>query len=392
MSPNRRDFLTTSALAGAALTLGSSPGSASTHPAMAAPAGRRSQEAAPRSLRLLILGGTGVTGPHTVARALDRGHEVTTFTRGQTRPSTHADRFRDVEQLVGDRAGNLDALRGRTWDAVIDNSGRDVAWTEASAELLKDAADLYLYTSSTGAYFPYVNGENFEDQEVLREVPEDATEDERFVYDYGVMKANSEAAARRIFGEDRTIVSRPTYMMGPGDSTDRFTYWPVRLARGGEVLVPGRGRDPVQFIDVRDVARFVVHLLETRQTGTFNVAGPASRMGMHPFVFGAHATFNSPVEWVMVPDYDFLEEHNVPFAVPWIMPRGNNEFSAVANVDRAVAAGLTYTPLADSVRDLHEWWWSDAVPQERRDQMLTGERSLIAREPEIIAAWRAREG
>ena len=339
-------------------------------------------------LNILILGGTSFIGPHLIAYAMNRGHSITTFTRGRTEPTVHKALFKSVEQLVGDRENDLEALRGRTWDAVIDNSGRQVEWTEASAELLQDSVDLYVYTSSTGVYYPYLGSDISERTQPVLAVPE-GEDAQGSAYGYGVMKANSELAARRAFGDHRTIVVRPTYIMGPGDSTDRFAYWPVRLSRGGEVLVPGRSADPVQYIDVRDLAGWMIRLIENWTIGTYNAVGQSSTTGLHAFVHGAHAAFSSPASFVMVPDYDFLREHRVGFVVPWIMPVGNNAGSALVNNRLAIDNGLTFTPLAQSVRDIYEWWHSDAVTDERRDNMVSGERSLIAREAAIIAAWKA---
>ncbi len=295
-----------------------------------------------------------------------------------------------MEQLVSDRESDLDALRGRSWDAVIDSSGRRVEWTRESARLLRDTVDLYVYTSSTGVYYPYLGSDITEGTELVLEVPGDLDDEQGGEYRYGVMKANSEIAARRAFGDDRTIVVRPTYMMGPGDGTDRFTYWPIRLSRGGEVLVPGGSADPVQYLDARDVSEWTVRLIENRTVGTFNGVGPASETGMHAFVYGAHAAFSSAASFVMIQDYDFLTEHRVRFAVPWITPVGNNRGSARVSNAAAVASGLTFRPLAESTRDIFEWWDSGAVTEERRANLESGPRSLMARKPAIIAAWKAR--
>ena len=345
---------------------------------------------APHPLRILILGGTSFLGPHQVAYALGRGHAVSTFTRGRTTPSVHRRLFAEVEMLVGDRENDLGALRGRDWDVVIDNSGRDAAWTRSSARLLAERAETYLYVSSTGVYYPYLTSDITEDVPPALELPDGMESGDDGSYDYGIMKATSEQEARQAFGDDRTIVVRPGYMVGPADQTDRFAYWPVRLARGGEVMVPGRADDPVQWIDVRDVSEWMIRLAELRNAGTYNAVGPASDTGMHRFVHGAHAAFNSPADFVSINDYDFLREHRVGFAVPWIMPVGNNAGSALVSRDRAVANGLTYRPLSETVRDFHEWWESDAVSEERRTQMVSGPRSLIAREAEILRAWAAR--
>jgi nucleoside-diphosphate-sugar epimerase len=388
MIRNRREFIATGVRAGAAWSVLGRPALAL---AQEPHTGDQGPVRAPHPLHILILGGTSFLGPHQIAYALSRGHSVSTFTRGRTQPTIHRKLFSDVEQLIGDRADNLEALRGRSWDAVIDNSGRQVAWTRDSARLLQDKADRYLYTSSTGVYYPYLGEDIREETEPLLEVPSGIDEGEAVEYRYGVMKANSEIEARRAFGEDRAIIVRPTYMMGPADRTDRFSHWPVRLARGGEVLVPGRCHDPVQYIDVRDVAGWMIRLLETQAAGTFNAVGPASPTGMHQFVHGAHAAFSSAATFVPIADYEFLTTHRIAFAIPWIMPTGGNAGSALVSNERGLANGLSLTPLAQSVRDIHEWWYSDAVTDERRAEMKSGERSLMAREAAIIARWRERD-
>lgn len=205
------------------------------------------------------------------------------------------------------------------------------------------------------------------------------------------MKANNEKQVLSGFGKDRTIIVRPTYMMGPGDQTERFTYWPERLSSGGEVLVPGKGDDPVQYIDVRDVAEWMIRLAENRKAGTFNAVGPASATGMHAFVYGVHASFNSEASFVKIPDYKFLTKHNILDPVPWIMPVGDNVGSALVNNKFAVANGLTFRPLADSVRDIYNWWHSDAVSEESRKKLLSGPDTLMMREKAIIAKWKARK-
>ncbi len=383
MARDRRDFIKTTALAGGAFAFGVPRPPIVLEEILV-------DKKPSHPLDILILGGTSFLGPHQVAYALGRGHNVSIFTRGRTQPTVHKRLFTEVEHLVGDRADNLSALEGRTWDAVIDNSGNRVTWTRDSASLLADTVGHYLYTSSTGVYYPYLGSDIREDQELVREVPGGLDEVRQMEYDYGVMKANSETEARRVFGNDRAIVVRPTYMMGPADRTDRFPYWPVRLDRGGEVMVPGNPHDPVQYIDVRDVAEFMIRLVENRTGGTFNAVGPASPTGMREFVFGAHAAFSSPVDWIAIPDYEFLKEHHVLDAIPWIMPVDENFGSARVDNRHGIANGLTFRPLAESCRDILEWWNSDAVTEERRQNMLRGEGSLMAREPEIIAAWRAR--
>jgi len=349
------------------------------------------QPAPNKPLKILILGGTSFLGPHQIAYAMDRGHTISTFTRGKTLPTIHTERFKDVEQLIGDRANNLEALKGKKWDAVIDNSGQRVAWTKDTAELLKDQADLYQYTSSTGVYYPYLGSDIKEDTKLLTKEPDTYEhEDEKLEYWYGVMKTNSEIAARKSFGEERSIIVRPTYMIGPGDKTDRFIHWPVRLSKGGEVLVPGKKEDPVQLIDVRDVAQWMIRLLEQKAAGTYNAVGPASPLTMQQFVYGAHAAFSAPVSYVNIDDYEFLKKHKVPYLVPWVMPEGKNYGSSLVSNRWAIENGLTYTPLASSVRDIHDWWYSDALTEERRQKFEGKKGSVLLEEKNIIAAWRKK--
>lgn len=392
--PTRRQFLAAAATAAGAAALGPNPLDAATRgaPSRANPSVVPDRREPRRALSILILGGTSFIGPHQIAYALERGHSVTTFTRGRTRPTVHAEAFDRVESLIGDRESDLSALEGRSWDAVIDNSGRSAEWTESTARLLRDAADRYLYTSSTGVYYPYRTAGVDESAPVVLEWPEGLDREREGSYAYGIMKANSERVTREVFGTDRTVIVRPGYMLGPGDRTDRFAHWPVRLNRGGEVLVPGRADDPVQWIDVRDVAEWSIRLLEDGRTGTFNAAGPAADTGMLRFVHGAHAAFGSAVDFVQVDDYAFLQEHGLMVALPWIIPLDEQYASARIANGRAIAAGLTFRPLATTIRDVFDWWHSDAVAEERRTRLLESERSLIVREPELLAAWRAWAG
>jgi 2'-hydroxyisoflavone reductase len=310
---------------------------------------------------------------------------VSIFTRGRTEPSLFPDAFLEVEHLIGDRADDLSALEGRSWDVVIDNSGAQTAWTRDSAQLLKDAVGTYLYVSSTGVYYPYLTTEIGEDTPVDLVDPSGGEDGSAA---YGVMKATSERAAREAFGADRTLVIRPGYIVGPGDRSDRFTYWPVRFDRGGEILIPGMKSDRVQMIDVRDLTEWMIRLLEEGTTGTFNATGPGFPLTMEEFAYGMRATTASVLSWAWVDDYSFLEEQRLTWAIPWVMPVGQELGSQRIDVSRAVAAGLTYLPMALTAMDTLDWWFSDAVPEERRANprfVLTPER-----EREILEAWRAR--
>lgn len=342
-------------------------------------------------LKILILGGTGFLGPQQIAYALNRGHAISTFTRGKTKPTTQKDVFNQVEQLTGDRENDLEALRGRKWDLVIDNSGNREKWVTDTVDLLKDNVELYLYTSSTGVYYPYLGTNIREDTTPVLKVPGAITPIQKMEYDYGVMKARNELTVINGFGKERSIIVRPTYMIGPGDNTDRFTYWPERLSRGGEVLVPGKANDPVQYIDARDVAGFMIRLAENKKAGVYNAVGPASPTGMHAFIYGAYAAFSSPISFVMINDHAFLEKHGILDQVPWIMPVGDNAGSALVNNARAISNGLSFTPLSESVRDIYDWWHSEAVTEERRNRLVSGDRSLMKKEKEVIAEWRKRK-
>ncbi|HEY5062969.1 MAG TPA: NAD-dependent epimerase/dehydratase family protein, partial [Gemmatimonadaceae bacterium] len=227
--PNRRDFLKTTAAAGGAALASGIPSLAIPSLARAGKLSRHEPNAAP--LKILVLGGTGFIGPHLVRHAVSRGHSLTIFTRGRH----DAELPGGVTRLQGDRNGQLEALEGKTWDAVVDDSATNPEWVRQSTALLKAAAHNYLFTSSTGVYYPYLTRNIDESTPVRYEVKDPKDESEA----YGVAKAQCERATQQAFG-DRAIVVRPTYIVGPGDTTDRFPYWPQRLAKGGDVLAPGR--------------------------------------------------------------------------------------------------------------------------------------------------------
>jgi len=373
--PNRRDFLKAAA-AGVGGTLAlPALGCAGARPGAAAAEAPRP---AARPLDLLVLGGTGFIGPHLVRHAVARGHRVTTFTRGRR----DADLPASVTRLVGDRNGQLGALEGKRWDAVIDDSATNPDWVRQSTALLRDAVGRYLFTSSTGVYYPYLTRGATEATPVRLEVTNANDGSET----YGVQKAQCERHVFAAFGE-RGVVVRPNYIVGPGDTTDRFPYWPVRMARGGEVLAPGRRDDPVQFVDVRDLVAFMVRLVERDRQGIYNVAGPrATPTTMPEFLETLRAALNPSARLTWVDDHAFLREHRLGGAVPWVMPYGNSLGHTSVRSDRAVADGLTFRPIADTARDTLAWW--PTVPEARRANpqfVLTPER-----ERTILAAWHAR--
>ena len=389
MSTSRRHFLQTSATAGAGLALGL--GSAPLHAAAADWADRHTRPVRPRSghqqvapLRILILGGTGFLGPHQVHEALERGHRVTIFTRGRTQPTVHVRDFDRVEHLIGDRADDLTALEGREWDVVLDNSTSRWEWARDSAGLLKDAAGVYLFVSSTGVYYPYLTTDIDESVEPLSQDPSGGEDGSAA---YGVMKTLGERAVQEAFGE-RAIVARPQHFTGPGERSNRHNYWVERLDRGGEVLAMGRRSDPVMLLDVRDLVSFQLDLCESGTGGIFNVAGPASPLTQEEFLHGLRLCTGASVTWTWVEDYAFLKEHGLYETVPWVMLEGPNLGYTSINIDRALAQGLTHRPLAQTHLDFRDWWYSDAVPSERReDPRLT---RMFEREAEILAAWKSR--
>ena len=318
MSTSRRDFLRTSAAIGGALSLGV------TRDATAAAAPKRStappdpsRQGAPTPLRVLILGGTGFIGPHQVRYARERGHTVTLFNRGKTNPGL----FPDVEKLQGDRAvGDYASLKGRDWDVVIDNPTTIPRWVRQAGEVLKGHTRQFLFISTMSVYATNDKPDR-DESDALATTTEPESEDARRLY--GPLKALSEGEATKAFG-DRTTIVRPGLIVGPGDLSDRFTYWPVRLQRGGEVLAPGTPSDPAQVIDARDLAEFVVHCCENGTTGTFNACGPRSPLMLGEMLGGIRAVMVTDAFLTFV-DADFLAEQKVrPWSdMPvWIPPRG----------------------------------------------------------------------
>src|SRR5213592_3991628 len=247
-----------------------------------------------KPLRILILGGTGFTGPYQVRYALSRGHKVTTFNRGKTHPGELPG---DVEQLIGDRNGKLDALKGRQWDVVIDNPTTLPAWVRDAAQILKGNVERYVFISTISVYGEPKTGpdetaptEKYEGADPYKETLE-AMKASGYKT-YGPLKALSEKEAEKWF-PGKTLIIRPGLIVGPRDETDRFTYWPVRIDRGGEVLAPGLTGDPVQFIDARDVAEWTIRMAENRETGIYNATGPAKPLVIGEMLDQIKVAFNS---------------------------------------------------------------------------------------------------
>lgn len=381
---SRREFLTKTALTAIAIPfLGTSllGCNSKTKPKTIATKGKK--------LKILILGGTSFLGPHQIKYALDRGHQVSIFTRGKTKPKFYPKIFENVEHLIGDRENNLTALEKRKWDIVIDNSGRKVKWTEDTANLLKDNCNLYMYTSSTGVYYPYLESLISTKTPLVLELPEGLTEDEKYEHDYGIMKAKSEIAVQNAFGKDRTTVIRPTYMIGPGDRTDRFLHWPIRLEKGGDVLVTGKQEDLVQYIDIRDVAKWFITLAEEKTAGVFNAVGPREKQTISEFVNKASQVFNNTSNFIYINDYDFLIKNNIFFQIPWVVPNKEHYGSARITNSKSIKSGLTFRTLSETIKDTLSWYNSYNFDEKRKENYLNDTNNLLNKEKKLLQKWKA---
>jgi nucleoside-diphosphate-sugar epimerase len=331
---------------------------------------------ASRPLEILFLGGTGFIGPHQINYALDRGHTVTMFNRGRN-SGLYGDQ---VEELVGNRDSNIDdglaVLQGkRRWDVVVDNSGYVPRHVRDAVELLKDRTDLYIYTSTRGVY-DFANTDWVDTSGPLLPAPTPFTEQVNGDT-YGPLKAECDRIVQQVMGERAAIV-RPPYIVGPGDTTDRFTYWVERLHRGGDVLCPAGPDIEVQWIDARDLCRFIVTLAENRTSGIFNTAGPASVMNNKQLMHGLRAFATEPVQlyWPTQAVLDDAGFNPLMF--------GSRPKSVHVDPSSAIAAGMRYTSLADTVRDTHEWWQTQ--PVERRSKPRNWPDTRL--EASIIAGMR----
>ena len=301
---------------------------------------------------MLILGGTKFLGRAVVETALARGHHVTLFNRGETNP----DLYPQVEKLRGNRDGDLGALAGRDWDVVVDTSGYIPRVVRASSDLLADHAGHYVFVSSISVYGDFSEVAREDETPLIRI---DDTSDESLDGDrYGGFKALCEQVVADVF-TGRSACVRAGLIVGPNDPTGRFTYWPSRLARGGEVLAPGRKGRQVQFIDARDLGAWLVDLGEQQVSGTFNATGPEPPITMGELLETCRAVSRSSarITWV---DEHFLREHEVGewMELPlWVAETGDPAWRRFQEVDvsRAVAAGLRFRMVADTVRDTLEW-------------------------------------
>jgi 2'-hydroxyisoflavone reductase len=365
----RRDFVLSS-LGFAAVSL------ASWRPAAARP-----------KLKILVLGGTRFLGPHVAEYALARGHIVTFFNRGRTNPGV----LPQVERIQGDRNGQLDGLKGRSWDAVIDTSGYVPRHVRLSAELLRSQVPHYVFISTVSVYASFAAA-NDETSPVGK--LEDETVEKVDGATYGPLKALCESAAAAVYGAERTTVIRPGLIVGPDDNTDRFTYWPARAARGGLMAAPNSPKDPVQVIDVRDLAEFTVHAVERSTAGVFNALSPPGRFSIGDVVDESIVAAREIAKPTVAPEAvwipaDFLAQQKVaPWSdMPvWAPSVGEEAGFALVSADRALQAGMTIRPMADTVAATMRWHLRR--PEAERLTLKAG--LSPEREAELLAAWQAR--
>jgi 2'-hydroxyisoflavone reductase len=324
-------------------------------------------------MKILIIGGTRFLGRHLVNSARARGHEVTLFNRGKT----NSDLFGQVDKIRGDREKDLDQLSGYNWDAVIDTCGYFPRIVKMSAKALKDKVESYVFISSISVY------ESFQKIGVNESDPlgkiEDETIEEITDTSYGPLKVLCEKAVQDVFGVSSLII-RPGLIVGPHDPTDRFTYWPVRVARGGDVLAPDKPEALTQIIDVRDLSDFIIELVQQNVSGVFNATGPG-----HELTFGRLldtckliSASDAKFHWASA---DFLNQNNVtPWSdMPaWLPDTGEDAGFAHVDISKAIRAGLAFRPFEDTVRDTLQWskeypvdhQWKAGLTSEREKELL----------------------
>lgn len=387
MSTDRRTFLKLSAAASGALAFS---GLANPLAAAAREARDRVVGRASAPLNILILGGTGLTGPEQIDYALERGHKVTLFNRNRSRP----DMFKgQVDQLIGDLGGDVSALAGKKFDVVLDNPTTLPFWVRNAAQHLKGNVGHYMFISTISVY-PNNSVPGKDETDGTTPMPEGVdpytTVREHAGQYYGALKTFSEQEVARQYGAAHTII-RPGLIVGARDRSDRFVYWPVRIDRGGEVLAPGTPNDPAQYIDSRDLAEFMIRLAEQKVFGTFNATGRTTTMGETlngiKNAIGANATFT------YVPA-DFLQAQGVRgwrHMPIWLPPTGPTAGFLRRDVSKAIAAGLTFRPLADTAKVTLAW--HKQRPEAEQKAMLEGAVAGIpaSKEAEVLAAWKATQ-
>lgn len=344
------------------------------------------------NVKLLILGGTIFLGRHLVEAALAREHDVTLFNRGQHNP----DLYPMVEKLRGDRDGHLAPLQGRQWDAVIDTCGYVPRIVRASAELLASNVGHYTFISSASVYADF-SVPGLDESAAAGALPDGAVE-EVTSETYGPLKYLCEQAVERSM-PDRALIIRPGLIVGPHDPTDRFTYWPRRVAQGGEVLAPGRPDRQVQFIDVRDLAEWIVRMVESGQTGVYNAAGPDYTLTMQGLLDECKAVTGGDAHFIWVGEQFLVEAGVAPWVeIPLWLPIEEVDATSIGflalDCRKALTAGLSFRPLADTIRDTLAWDTArSATPAASSNYGFSLRRAGLKpeREADLLRAWRARQ-
>jgi len=327
-------------------------------------------------MNILIIGGTRFLGRHLVDSALARGHEVTLFNRGKSNP----DLFLNIETILGDREHDLAKLAGREWDGVIDTSGYVPRIVRLSAQSLEGSVRHYVFISSISVYATF-SKVGIDENDPVGKI-EDESFEEITGESYGPLKALCEKAVRDVFGENRALIIRPGLIVGPNDPTDRFTYWPVRVARGGDVLAPEKPDAPVQIVDVRDLSDFIIKLIEENASGIYNATGPDYDLTMGALLDASKKVSKSDARfhWASV---EFLAENKVEAwsDMPvWLPSSGDEAGISRVDVSKAINAGLKFRPLEETVRNTLEWAKTRSPDHEWRAG-LSAER-----EAEVLAA------
>jgi 2'-hydroxyisoflavone reductase len=379
---SRRTFLAAGALAAAAATPLSALASRAFGHRLAQPEGAKGEGGAGKKLKILILGGTGFLGPACVDAAQARGHTLTLFNRGVTE-KRKGGMFPEIEKLVGDRDPNkgegLKALEGRTWDAVIDTSAYVPRIAKASAELLAKSVAHYTMISTVSVY-KFNNKANEDESGEIGTMADPTVEDMGKEFEnYGPLKALCEKAAEAAM-PGRVCNIRPGFIVGPGDPTPRFSYWPARVAKGGNIAVPGTASDPVRVIDVRDLGEWIIHVIEQKITGTFNAIGPKGGMTMGQMVEGIKKGLDvKDATFTYVP-IEALEKAQVAFPI-WVPPVGDTVAFHTRSGEKAFQNGLKSRTIEDTAKATYDWL--QTLTEDRRVR-LTGavtaeqEQALLA--------------
>ena len=320
-------------------------------------------------MRLLVLGGTKFLGRHAVDAALAAGHEVTLFTRGQTNPEL----FPEAEHLHGDRDGDVAALEGRSWHGALDTSGFVPRVVRQSAELLRDSVQRYVFVSSISVYDDF--SAPVDESSRLARLEDPSSEE--VLEHYGALKAACEKVVEDAYG-DRSARVRAGLIVGPHDATDRFTYWPRRIAAGGDVHCPGDPEAPVQFVDVRDLAAWLVTLALRGPGGVFNATGPAEPLSFVELLERARTAIGSDANLVWTDEQRILDADVQPWTeLPLWLPDRDYAGMARADISRALGAGLAFRPLEETVVDTLAW--DRTVPGNRPTLRPEKEQEILAR-------------